>query len=100
MNGTIYEIELYGDIFPVLTTEKYRAYQFFIKVFPEENIILDIIKIKHTIFSKECLREAMATVRATWKQLDLLNATAGTIKFDRPALDNLLEYTNKLLTNL
>lgn len=100
VKGKLFTLELDGNTFPVLTSDPERAYRFFKTVFPEQIINTRYITQVETIFLTETLKERFAEVKQKWNQMSLLQAEPGNIKFNKRALDLLLDTNQILLTNV
>ena len=100
MEGKLFELTLHGYIFPVLTINRMRAYDFFRVIFPDEDIIVDMVIDVETVQTENKLEQKLEQVKDTWDELDLLNAEPGTIKFSESAIEVLLTHNDGLLTNI
>lgn len=98
--GYVFYLELNGMSFPVISKSLSQAEQFFKQVFPQEQIESKNIKHEGYNFNKDTLQKKYDEIKKTWKDLNLLNATPGSIKINRVSLDMLLENNYSILTNM
>lgn len=99
VKGKLYSLILHEYTFYVVTSCKDRAETFYSTVFPEEYFSPEDIVLETTIFSRETLRQKFEYVKSKWNEMDLLQAEPGTIKFNKYALDILLDNQELMLTN-
>lgn len=99
VKGKLYSLELQKHVFYVVTSNKDRAETFYNTIFPEEYFSMDDIVVETTIFTKETLRQKFEFVKNKWNEMDLLQVEPGTIKFNKYALDLLLDNQELMLTN-
>lgn len=100
VKGKLFKIILHEYEFFVLTSNVERAHIFYTTVFPAEVISIADIHRKTIIFTKDSLRAAFIFVKKTWETIGLLKTSPGDIKFNRVALDMLLEQNEIILTNI
>jgi len=99
VKGKLFSLLIGTYSFPVITSDLSRAAVFYRIVFPDQEIkVSDIVHVE-TFFYRSTMAERFAEVKQHWKDMDLLQATPGTIKFNKNALDLLLESSEILLTN-
>ena len=99
VKGKLYSLELHKYTFYVVTSSKDRAATFFQTIFPDEWFAPEEIALEATIFTKETLKQKFEYVKEKWNEMDLLQAAPGTIKFNKYALDLLLDNQELMLTN-
>jgi len=99
VKGRLFKIILENYEFPVLTTNEDRALNFYVAVFPDQGITLSDLILVERIYTRNTLDEKFREVKRTWAELNLLQAEPGTIKFNKYALDLLLENNEFILTN-
>ena len=100
VKGKLYYLILSDQTFWVLTSNRDRANMFFRVVFPEEFFSYDEIIKEENIYTKEGLKQTFQYVKNKWQKMGLLQAQAGSIKFNKEILDNLLDNNELILTNI
>jgi len=99
VKGKLYSLELHEYTFYVVTSCKDRAITFYETIFPDEYFSPEDIALEATIFTKDTLKQKFEYVKRKWHEMDLLQAEPGTIKFNKYALDLLLDNQELMLTN-
>lgn len=99
VKGRLFKIIIDNYEFPVLTTNEERALTFYVTIFPNQGIELSDLILVDRIYSRNTLDEKFREVKKAWADLNLLQAEPGTIKFNKYALDLLLENNKIVLTN-